>query len=173
MDSTPAWVTPLIALGGVLLTLLVTIWMDYRKARRETRFQWTAQLLALYRDFLAAANDLRQLPVWPALSTDPPPPIDPLYERLRAVSAEAQLLAHRKVTDRMTATVTAAAALRTAVTTIRTTSGPGHGGVIDQRQRPAHDTATAEFAAAIDDFLAAARADLDLRSPFRRTGTTS
>lgn len=173
MNSTSAWTTPLIALGGVLLTLLVTVWMDYRKARRETRFQWTAQLLELYRDFLAASNDLRQAPVWPTPPDSPPQPVDPLVERLRAVSAEARLLAHRDVTDRMAATVTTAETLRDTVTAIRTSTEPGHSGAIDQRRRPEYDTARASFSAAVEDFLTAARADIDLRSPFSRTSQPS
>lgn len=169
MGSTSSWTTPLITFGGVLLTLAVTMWLDQRKARRETRFQWTTHLLTQYRDFLAACNELRQARVWPAVSEDAATDIDSLVGRLQNVSSEARFLAHRDVTGQMTKTVQAAERLSTAIADVRANSRPGHAGQIDQRLRPAYDAALLDFVTYIDDFIEAARTDIDLRSPFARS----
>ena len=147
-----------------MLTLAVTVWIDHRKGRRDTRFQWTTHLLTLYREFLTTCNELRKVEIWPETPGD----AASLVKQLRDRAAEAPFLAHREVTQRMADAVLAAEKLAAAVTHIRENSTPGHGGHVDERMRPEHDTALRAFAASIDDFIEAARGDIDVRSPFGR-----
>lgn len=69
-------------LGGVLLTLPVTVWLDHRKGRRETTarlvehtresvYRWTERKLDLYSRHLKSCHDLRDLDVWPGSSSQP------------------------------------------------------------------------------------------------------
>ncbi len=168
MSSTSAWITPLITFGGVLLTLAVTVWIDHRKGRRDTRFQWTTHLLTLYREFLVACNELRKAEIWPETPGD----TATIVKQLRDRAAEAPFLAHRDVTSRMADTVSSAEKLADAITHVRENSTPGHGGHVDERMRPVYESALRAFAVSIDDFVEAARSDIDVRSPFgRRTSS--
>lgn len=160
------WATPLITLGGVLLTLAVTMWIDHRKGLRETRFQWTTHLLTLYREFLVACNELRKIEVWPGTKDD----IIVLVKDLRDRTAEAPFLAHRDVTKQMTDALRAADNLADTIRNIRQNSAPGHNSKVDERMRPAYDAALRAFDTSVDDFIAAARSDIDVRSPFSRRG---
>src|SRR4051794_8817550 len=66
MNSTgPWWGTAAVTFTGVLLTLAATVWIDYRKGRRETAFRWAERKLTLYTHFARQCRDTRDVPVWP------------------------------------------------------------------------------------------------------------
>ncbi|WP_018681280.1 hypothetical protein [Actinokineospora enzanensis] len=157
-SSGPWWATPLIALvgtvGGVVLTLLVS-------GRRDARSRFGDRKRVIYADFLGACDELRQLRIWPADQ-----PTAPVIGRIRAQSMHTVLVAHRAVTEALSAAVEAAARLAAVVDEIRSTSTPGYGGAVDERRRPRYTEATAAFDAALNEFVRVARTDIDVRTAY-------
>ncbi|MGQ0838085.1 hypothetical protein [Actinokineospora sp.] len=173
-SSGPWWAIPAFTLGGVLLTLLVTVWLDHRKGKRETAarlvehtresvFRWTERKLDLYGRHLKNCRELRDVEVWPA--ADIGSPVDAIV----GTATEIVFIAPAAVSGPAERTVTAAHALADVVTEIRANSKPGHQGTIDARFRDRFADAEREFAAAVTAFTAAARRDADIDPASRET----
>lgn len=161
MNATgPWWITPVLTLGGVLLTLLVTVWLDARRGRRESRHRWTEHKMAIYSEFLDACDDFRDLPVWPA--TD----LTESVTRIRRVARRAVYFAPGKVRETIAGVVGAARELAATVDEIRATTKAGHNNGLDDRVRPRFEQARAAFDGWVDAFAGTSRADIDISGPF-------
>ncbi|ANZ35918.1 hypothetical protein BBK82_07300 [Lentzea guizhouensis] len=148
--------------AGVLLTQATTWWMDQRKARRESAFRWTNRNIEFYADFVDACHELLELPVWPADT-----PLKPLTDKLRQKSVKIRFVAPPPVNETLDKTLRAVAELAAQIDSIRTTSKPGHGDRIDERLLPGYRGSAEALSAALDEFMAAARIDVDITSVFR------
>ncbi|GAA2996943.1 hypothetical protein [Actinokineospora diospyrosa] len=164
MTSTgPWWAAPLIAVigtvSGVVLTLLVS-------GRRENRSRFGEQRRTVYAEFLSACDELARVVVWPTPRVAQAVDTTAVVERIRAAAMHTVLVAHGTVTKRLTAVLAAAEALAGTIEQIRATGKPGHQGAVDEHHRPRHTEASTAFFAALNEFAKAARADIDVRTPF-------
>jgi hypothetical protein len=164
-SSSPWWSTPVFTLGGVLLTLLVTVWLDHRRGRRESRHRWTEHKMALYSEFLDACDDLRDISVWPADRAGEPAATLPPLTRIRRVTRRATYPAPGPVRVSLTGVVHAARKLATTIDELRATTKPGHAGALDDRVRPRLEAALSAFDKQVDAFIAASRTDIDITDP--------
>lgn len=182
-SSGPWWAIPAFTLGGVLLTLLVTVRLDHRKGRREaaarlaehTResvYRWTERKLDLYSRHLKSCHDLRDLNVWPGGSAQPLTATGSLTDAIARSATEIVFIAPALVSNPAQRTVTTARALTDLIEEICGSSKPGHQGRIDERFRERHDDAARTFACAVVEFVAAARSDADIDSPAPGAGLT-
>ncbi len=167
--SGPWWGTPVVTFGGVLLTLLVTMWIDRRKAARESRYRWAAEKMALYSELLDACDDLGEIEVWPVGRGAEPAGTRASYVRIRRIVRRGYP-APSPVRARMAAVLSAAAELVTMIDEVRAGSKPGHQGALDDRMRSRFDVARADFDMQVEEFLAASRADIDVEHPRGRDG---
>jgi hypothetical protein len=163
MNSTgPWWSTPAFTLGGVLLTLLVTVWLDHRRGRRESRHRWTERKMELYSEFLDACDVVRDIRVWPVgRDADPAPTAEP-FSRVKQASRRSAYVAPAAVRDRLTLVVRAANRLVTTIEEVRAESTRGHSGGVDDRLRAGLIAASEEFDEAVDAFVTASRTDIDV-----------
>lgn len=155
------WGPSVFAFGGVLLTLLVTMWIDWRKAARESRFRWAKEKMALYSDLLDACDELAELQVWPAERGGEPVDTRAPYVRLRRIVRRAYPVPQpvRTVID---AVLPAATDLVAVIDEVRAASKPGHQGALDDRLRLRFDTARTVFTSRMVEFLDASRIDIDI-----------
>jgi hypothetical protein len=162
MDASgPWWGTPVITFGGVLLTLLVTMWIDRRRSARESRYRWAAEKMALYSELLDACDDLGEIEVWPAERGAEPAGTRAPYVRIRRIVRRAYPAPH-PVRTRMTEVLSAADDLVSTIDEVRASSKPGHRGAVDDRVRSGLRAARTSFAERVDAFLAASRTDIDV-----------
>lgn len=157
----PWWGTPVITFTGVLLTLLSTMLINFWSRRRETAFRWAEAKKQLYSSFVQASHDLRRTPVWPA-DADPATTLDVL----RQLTVEFEIIAPHQVTQRAAAVLTAAERLTKSTLQIRSESKAAHGHSVADRFRQSHAEAESNFADSMQQFLRAARTDLDVPSGF-------
>lgn len=158
----------MITFGGVLLTLCATVWLNYRTSRRDTAFRWVEAKRQLYADFVKACHDLRRLPVWP---TDGDP--RSILDEIRGPAVEIEIISPARVTEKAMAAVVAAERLVTLIGSIRGESKAGHGDGVVERFRDKHLDAVRELSSAVDEFLASARVDLDVKSRLARPDSQS
>jgi hypothetical protein len=175
-SSGPWWAIPAFTLGGVLLTLLVTVWLDHRKGRRETAarlvertresvYRWTERKLDLYSRHLKSCHDLRDLDVWPGSSSQPLTATGSLIDAIARSATEIVFIAPARVSGPAQRAGTTARTLADLIEEIRGSSKPGHQGRIDERFRERHADAARTFACAVVEFVAAARSDADIDLP--------
>jgi hypothetical protein len=168
MDGSGSWWgTPVVTFAGVLLTLLVTMWIDRRKAARESRYRWAAEKMALYSELLNACDDLGEIEVWPAERGVEPADTREPYVRIRRTVRRAYPAPH-PVRTRMAEVLSAATELVATIDEIRASSKPGHQGSVDDRVRLRLEATRAAFAERVEEFLAASRADIDVEHPSGR-----
>lgn len=161
-SSGPWWSTPAFTLAGVLLTLLVTVWLDHRRGRRESRHRWTERKMELYSEFLDACDGFRDLEVWPRDREAAPAPTKAPFGLVRQAAARAAYVAPAEVRDRLADATGAAATLVTAIESVRADTKRGHAGAVDERARAGLDTARGAFDDAVDAFVDASRKDIDV-----------
>jgi hypothetical protein len=175
-SSGPWWAIPAFTLGGVLLTLLVTVWLDRRKgvreieARlvehdRESAFRWTERKLDLYSRHLTRCHALTEIAVWPGRHGETPADPAAAADAILHSAIELLYLAPQPVSAPANRTVAAAKALANKITEIRENSRPGHLGSIDAGFRDANDAARNTFAVAVAEFTATTRQDIDIDRP--------
>jgi hypothetical protein len=168
MNAVPWWGPSLLALGGTLLGAVATLSISLLNRRTERRRLARDEKVAAYPELLAAATRLADLAVWPA-GDDPHGQLADI-ERLVARIA---FFAPPKVGGRLAPVLHAATDLATLVSHIRAASEPGHGGRIDQRLAPQHATAVEQLRQATTAFTTAARADLEINTPYTPVDTDS
>ncbi|TCO61935.1 hypothetical protein [Actinocrispum wychmicini] len=163
MNTTgPWWGTPVVTFAGVLLTLFSTMWITYRTKRRETAFRWVEAKKQLYISFTQSCHDLRRLAVWTAAETEP----HTALAAIRLLTVEFEIIAPPRVTEHAAATLLAAERLADHIVTIRAESRPGPGNTIAERFREPHTQIEQELSVTMREFVATARADLDVKSRF-------
>jgi hypothetical protein len=157
----PWWGTPAVTFGGVLLTLCATVWLDYRKGRRETAFRWADRKIALYTHLARVCRDARGIPVWPETSEEPT-----VLSSVRDDVGEVEYLAPPAVVREARTAMAAMEALLSHVATIRRESAPGHHNAIAARFAEEHQRLVAAVTAAVDKFVEVSRTDVDIKSKF-------
>lgn len=161
MNSGPWWGTPVITFAGVLLTLLSTVWINIVSRRRESAFRWAEVKKRLYTSFVQACRDLQRVTVWPADTN-----LAESLDAIRKLTVEFEIIAPPRVTDRAATALAAAERLAEHIAKIRNESKAGHGDTIAERFRDDHTKALNALSSAVEDFLRAVRADLDVKSRF-------
>ena len=136
-SSGPWWAIPAFTLGGVLLTLLVTVRLDHRKGRREaaarltehTResvYRWTERKLDLIQpppQELPRSTGLRRV-AWRFIAA-----VDrQLTDAIARSATEIVFMAPARVSDPAQRTVATARALTDLIEEIHANSKPGHQG---------------------------------------------
>lgn len=162
MNSTgPWWGTAAVTFTGVLLTLAATVWIDYRKGRRETAFRWADRKIALYTHLARACRDSRDLTVWPESADE-----TTQLETIRDDVGDIEYVAPPAVTRAASDALAAVEALFSHVRVIRTESTPGHQGAVAARFVEELSQLSEAVSTAVDAFVKISRADVDIKSKF-------
>jgi hypothetical protein len=163
MDATTSWWgSGLFTIAGAVLAMLGSLIPDLLNRRSERRRLSRDQKETDYPALLTIASRLTQLPVWPVNSPDP----DALQDETYALAQRIAFFSPSTVSRTLPALLTATSRLATTVTEIRSNSQPTHSNGIDQRYARQHQTAVTELNDAIRAFVSAARADLEIRTPY-------
>ena len=147
--------------GGVLLTLCATVWLDYRKGRRETAFSWADRKIALYTHLARVCRDVRDIPVWPGTAEE-----TTVLSGLRDDLGEVEYLAPPAVVREARTATAAVEALLGHAGMIRRDSAPGHHNAIAVQFAEEHQRLVAAVTAAVDEFVEVSRTDVDIKSKF-------
>ncbi|TDV44276.1 hypothetical protein [Actinophytocola oryzae] len=161
MDTAPWWGSGLFTLGGGLLATTATVTLGILNRRTERRRLARTEKIAAYPELLGAATRLAELAVWP----DTADPRDRVAEIERLVDRIA-FFAPSSVSTTLGPVLASAHELAGLVTRIRADSSPGHGDRIDRRLAPHHRDAVDRLREAVAAFTNAARADLEIRTPY-------
>lgn len=169
----PWWIPVTMTMAGVMITLLVNVWLDSRRGRREvaarlseygreTAFRWAERKLELYSTHMGHCHSLADLPVWPSAAGAEP--VDPgeLVANLSRGADRLGYLAPPAVREATGRTVDAARELAGTITAIRRETRRGHDGGVAVAARPRWEEARAAFVSAVAGFASASRADLDI-----------
>ena len=160
-SSGPWWASPLIALVGPVVGVVLTL---YVTGRRDTRSRFGDEKRTVYADFLIACARLRDAAVWPPAS-EAGEDIGALLRQIRGTAMHTVLTAHRDVGQLLTGVLAAAQQLAAVIDDIRQSSKPGYRGATDERQRGRHEAAVTALSTALNSFTKAARLDLNVRTP--------
>lgn len=168
MDTAPWWGSGLFTLGGGLLATMATLTLGILNRRTERRRLTRAEKVTAYPDLLVSITRLAELAVWPAAED----PRDRAAEIERLVDHIA-FFAPASVSATLGPVLASTRELADLVTQIRTNSSPGHGDRIDQRLAPRHRDTVNRLRQAAAEFATAARADLEINTPYTPIDTQS
>lgn len=160
-SSGPWWASPLIALVGPVIGVVLTL---YVTGRRDARSRFGDEKRTVYADFLIACARLRDAAVWSPVS-EAGDDTGALLRQIRGTAMHTVLTAHRDVGRELADVLAAAQQLAAVIDAIRQSSKPGHRGAVDQRQRGRHEAAVTALSIALNQFTKAARLDLNVRTP--------
>lgn len=151
----------MVTFAGVLLTLAATVWIDYRKGRRETAFRWADRKITLYTHLARLCRDARDVAVWPES-----PEEATLLDSIRDDVGDIEYVAPRAVTHAAGEALAAIEAMLGHARTIRNESTPGHQATIATRFTEEHQRLVTAVSTAVDKFVKTSRTDVDIKSKF-------
>lgn len=167
MSSTaPWWALVAAPIVSAIATLAWSSW-DQRRRRRDDRTErWEREQMPLLFELNKAGSRLLDLPVWPAEATGAPAPYRPVLDTIKD-SAEWYAFWAPAATAVLARDAAGKAAKLTAVIEdVRVTTLRGAHGTMDDAASERYQSASREFAGALDRLAVAVRRDLGITAPY-------